>query len=381
MGGFGVILRRKIAREIIRASQRIKAVVGLIWEPFVQRRYDRNRDSRLSITVGRRPLRERVVIYLIYQPGQILASTLETCRALEDQGYATLIVSNAPLEPTAMAQLQEVAWQVIQRPNYGYDFGGYRDGILYLLDKGLMPQWLMVMNDSVWYPLGRVDTLVRRLEGSGLDVAGTIVHRSFRKTLLRRTATRVIESYLFLFNRTALESQAFRDFWQRYRVSSNKQNAVRRGERRLAEYMLAAGLKADGIFAQDAFMTHIVEQPDDFLRKTLAYAAYTDHAFEAERDKLLAERSGATAWRGRVLDHISRVSAHRSFHGSFVFASLQLMDLCLLKKAAGRGTAKYGNLHTKTQEQYLSAVSAGDLPAPSDAILAEIGAFQQRIGK
>lgn len=368
-----MIPRWKIARELDRTTQQLKAVAGLVWEPFVQRRHDRNRGTRLKITPGSRPLRDRVLIYLIYQPDRILESTIETCRLLEEQGYSTLVVSNSGLKPESLARLKDVSWQVMERPNYGYDFGGYRDGILYLMDKNLRPEWLLVMNDSVWYPVGQADTLVRRLEGSGLDVSGTIVHRSFRKTLLRRRATRVIESYLFLFNRKALESAAFRNFWVKYRLSSNKYNAVHRGERQVAEQMLAAGLSADGLFGRDEFLDALSAREDVFLRRTLQYGAYTDDDLSEECDALLAEPVGSADWRRRVLDHVARTTLKRNFHGAFVFASMELLDMPFIKKGTGTFLKRsYGTLYTRMRARYVAAVAAKDLPAPRPEILAEI---------
>jgi hypothetical protein len=373
MGGFGVIPGWKIARELDRAAQQLRAIVGLVWEPFVQHAYDRNRASRLKVTTGSRPLAEKVLIYLLYQPDAILNSTIETCSLLENQGYSILIVSNAPLSTLSLDRLAAVSWQIIERPNYGYDFGGYRDGILHLMDQNIKPKWLMVMNDSVWYPLGQSDTLVRRLETSGLDVSGTIVHRNFRKTLLRRRATRVIESYLFLFNSKALGSKAFRDFWVNYRVSSNKYNAVHRGERKVAQRMLAGGLTADGLFSRDEFLTLIANQPDDFLRKTLVYAAYTDAELEEEGALILAEHSTSDSWRDRALAHIKRVTEKRNFHGAFVFGSSQLLDIPLLKKGTGTFLKRsYGTLYTRMRKQFVAAVQAGELPMPREEVLAEI---------
>lgn len=368
-----MIPRWKLARELDRTAQQLKALAGLFWEPFVQRSYDRNRGSRLKITPGNRPLRDKVLVYLLYQPDRILDSTLETCRILEKQGYSTLIVSNAPLSAESLSRLTEVSWQVMERPNYGYDFGGYRDGILHLMDIGLQPQWLLVMNDSIWYPLGEADTLVPRLEASGLDVTGAIVHRSFRKTLLRRKAARVIESYLFLFNRKALKSAAFRDFWVKYRLSSNKYNAVHRGERRVAERMLAAGLTADGLFGRDEFLAALSTRDEMFLRRTLQYGSYTDDNLSNECDALLSEPAGSADWRLRALDHVARTSLKRNFHGAFVFASMELLDMPFIKKGTGTFLKRtYGTLYSRMRARYLAAVMAKDLPAPRPEILAEI---------
>jgi Rhamnan synthesis protein F len=372
-----VIETWKIVREADRLRLQILAAAGPLWEPWVQRRYDRSRDQNLTVTQGEREVGTKVAIYLIYEPNGVLASTIEACRLLEAAGYAPLVVSNAPLDAAALATLTPLAWRIIQRPNYGYDFGGYRDGILHVVESGIVPDRLLVMNDSIWYPLGGVDTLLPRLEASGLDVAGTLVHRAFRKGLRRRRPIRVIESYLFLFNRKAFESPAFRTFWRGYRLSSNKVNAVRRGERRLAEAMLAGGLTADGIFGAEDFLQMVAREDDCFLRKTIRYAAYTDAELEDEACALLAEGPDTPGWRDRTLAHITRVVAQRNFHGSFVFATARLLDIPFLKKGTSNMLKRtYGTLYARMRDQYLAAVEARDLPPPRGEVLAEIQRLQ-----
>lgn len=373
MGGFGLIPRWKIARELDRLSQQLKSYLGLLWEPYVQFKYDRDRHNQLVVANGSRPLRSRVAVYLLYQPKGVLSSTIETCRILEGLGYATLIVSNAKIGSGDIERLREVAWRIIQRPNYGYDFGGYRDGILFLNESGIIPDSLIVMNDSIWFPLQTQDDLVSRMEVSGLDVCGTIVHHSFRKTFFRRRSTRVIESYFFMFSRTAVCSAAFKRFWKTYRLSSNKYNAVHRGERKVAEYMMAGGLTADGLFSRGGFLSKLAQCDDEFLRKTLKYAAYTDVAFERERDILLSDNTSGSSWRGNAMEHISRTTLKRNFHGSFVYATIQLMGLSLMKKSSGSFLKRsYGTLYGRMRENYLEAVASHDLPTPRPEVMAEI---------
>ena len=355
----------KVKREFDRFWQQLRAGIGLIWEPFVQRRYDRMRESIITISDGARPAQEKVAVYLIFQPKEILKSTLQTCRMLDASGYAPFIVSNAPLPPDALAALGQVSWRIMQRPNYGYDFGGYRDGILHLRKSGITPDKLLVMNDSIWYPLGEVDTLLSRLEASGLDVAGTIVHRGFRKTLLRRRATRVIESYLFLFSAKAIQSRAFESFWGNYRMSSIKYNAVHRGERRVAETMLAAGLSADGLFGREEFLKLVSLKDVDYLQKALCYSNYTNEDFESSRQALLAGFQRTDEWRDSAIAHFSLVSAKHSFFASFPFVAAGELGVPLIKRTNGM-------LQTLARKTVLDAISAGDLAPFSGSVMDEL---------
>jgi hypothetical protein len=206
-------------------------------------------------------------------------------------------------------------------------------------------------------------------------VAGTIVHRNFKKNSLRRQPRRVIESYLFLFSSRAVSHPAFKKFWKNYRVSSNKFNAVYRGERRVADAMSAAGLSADGLFAREDFLDAIAGQSDAFLRKTLQYASYNDIELSKNSIKLLQEHESSQHWRDRALKHIDRATAKRNFHGAFVFATSKLMDVQILKKGGGTFLRRnYSTLYSDMRKKYLEAVTAGDLPSPRDDVLKELSA-------
>ena len=367
MGGSGVIPRWKIAREVDRFSQQVKAAIGLIWEPFVQRRYDRNRAKLLIISDGIKPLQTKVAVYLIFQPNKILQSTIDTCRILDTAGYSMLIVSNAPLNKISLDALTQVTWKIMQRPNYGYDFGGYRDGILFLRDNEVIPDRLLVLNDSVWYPLLEKDTLLERLEASGLDVSGTIVHRSFHKTILRRRLTRVIESYFFLFSRKVVQSHEFASFWENYRMSSIKYNAVHRGERRITEAMLAAGFSADGLFGREEFLEALVNKDSWYLIKALIYSNYTNKSFEQSRKILVSGFNDSLDWRERATAHFRLVSSKHSFFASFPFVAAGELDVPLIKRSNGA-------LQVMARKSVLDAIHAGDLCPVRNSVMAELTA-------
>ena len=82
---------------------------------------------------------------------------------------------------------------------------------------------------------------------------------------------------------------------------------------------------------------------------------------------LLQDDATSEAWRAQAIDHIRTVVNKRNFHSSFCFASIRLLGIPLLKK-------NKGELQVRMRRQYLRAVSAGDLPAPEPAVLAEIEA-------
>lgn len=366
----------KIKRELDRAWQRVRAAVGKLYEPAVQRAYDRRRSTVVKVHQGAVPLKDRVALVLTYQPKGFSPSLVATCRHLCGKGYAPLVVCNAPASDQEVQRLLPETWGVMLRPNYGYDFGGYRDGILYLMDHEIEPTHLIILNDSIWYPLNAADTLIDRMEASGFGLTGAMLQEGNPAKASASSRHRdFIESFFYLVNKDCLVSQAFATFWKTFPMSNLKFNAVYAGERRFSRVMEEAGLSVGCILTRAAMLEALERQSAEFLRKTLSFAAYTDLSFEQEASALLSQFSQDETWRRRALLHVATVTRKRHFHASFCYASITLLNVPFLKKTSGTILSKgYGLLHLRMRQQYLKAVESGDLPAPSHEIRAEIDA-------
>ena len=349
-------------------------MAGLVYEPLLKWLHDRRRDRQPVPPDQGVALAGKVAVVLIFQPRGLARSLLLTLRYLVSCGYAPLVVSNAPLTDGSRAALAPLTWRIVERPNFGYDFGGYRDGILLLRRWGDAPERLIVMNDSIWMPLGETSDLVARLEAAEGDVVGGFLHPD---TIRARTGTLrrgFVESYLYLINAQALAAPGFWRFWTRFRVSSNKLNAIYRGERGFSQAMQDAGLSVTGIFTPAGLIERLRDVDPATLRRVLHYAAYTEPDLRAESKALLAATETTADWRAAVLDHIARTARRRRFNASFPFAAARLMGMDFLKKSAGPTGAGEANLHSAMRRQYLAAVRAGDLPAPFPEVRAEIEA-------
>ncbi len=120
------LLLWKLKRELNRAFGQMLAgpsyfVQYLAATPY----YDRVLARQRKIHVGAIPLKDRVAVYLIFPKNGLLPTHLRAIGYLLDNGYA-------PLPEADRQRLQPVSARLIERANFGYDFGGYRDAILSL---------------------------------------------------------------------------------------------------------------------------------------------------------------------------------------------------------------------------------------------------------
>jgi hypothetical protein len=143
----------KLRREVRRLIDHILSLPALVYEPLWQSRYDAGMQKALVLHDGGLPAKPKTCVFLVYQSGDLPESVLLTCAWLRDRGYATLIVANGGLTEAALARVRGLAWKILSRPNFGYDFGGYRDGLLQIEAMGLRPERLVILNDSIWLPM------------------------------------------------------------------------------------------------------------------------------------------------------------------------------------------------------------------------------------
>lgn len=346
----------KLKREWVRLKQQLSAIPEALIEPGQRRRHDAAFDRGFPWSEGDAPQAGKIALFLIYQPSGVAQGTRATCAHLIKRGYAPLIVSNAPLSPADRALLNPVVWRIMERPNFGYDFGGYRDGIRQLVRWGMTPERLLILNDSIWFPLRPGATLIAALETSDADLTGTI--------LRERGETRFLESYCYMIPGKTVSNKAFRAYWDDLELTSNKYKVIRRGERGFSQAMIEAGLTVRGLFPYDDFLARLAEQDRDFLQKTLTYAAHSYAENAATTRALLADPT-APGWRDRVLAHVAATLPREQPYSAYPYAMIRLFDYPILKKSNDRVAQLW-------RAAYLRAVKARDLPAPQEPVLSEL---------
>ena len=351
-----MIARWKVQREFARLRQQLRAVPEFFWEPFARRRHDRSLAQGLATTSGKHPIAPKIALVLLYQPRGLARSTILMCQHLVANGYAVLAISNAPLSDADRTDLASHVWRIIERPNFGYDFGGYRDGLWHLSHWGIKPERLVILNDSIWFPLRKDDDTLARMETMDVDVAGTV--------LRHRGAERFLESYLYSIRGTVLEHPGFRTFWRDLRLTSNKYKVIRRGERGFSAALIAAGLRIGGLFTLDAFKAGIAAASDHDLRLFLRFTAHQDDRIVQE-GRALAQQPESDIWRDHAQSYIERLLAKGQFYSSLPVAAVRLLGYPIMKKSSEPVSAQW-------RAMYVSAVRARVLEQPTQPVFSEI---------
>jgi hypothetical protein len=232
----------KLQREVLRFGRQIREIPDdLITYFFATRRYDRHKHNQIQQFDGKLQKSDRVAIFLIFPKTGLLQSHIHTLDYFRSKGYATLVVSNLPLSEIDRKRLKENCWRFMERPNFGYDFGGYRDGVLSISEDLQRLERLVFINDSVWFPLPGSRDWLDDVEALGVDFAGAGSNYGTPRPEIN--AFRSIEwsystshrdfhvcSYAICLRPNVVRSAHFDRFWRTLRLTNKKKRTVRRGE-------------------------------------------------------------------------------------------------------------------------------------------------------
>jgi hypothetical protein len=243
----------KIGREAKRVVRQAAGLIPFTVSYFLATPYyDLILSRNIKRFAGELKSQKRVAIYLIFPSRGLLPSHLHGLDYLKQSGFAPLVVSNLPLTDDDRQMLLGNCWQLIERPNYGYDFGGYRDAILSLADTISDLSELALLNDSTWFPLPASRDWLQEARNLSLDFVGAASNYGADRVEIADFDT--IEwryssthknfhhcSFALLISNRILRDRAFLRFWKRFRLSHNKKRTVRRGEIGLTQWVKTHG--------------------------------------------------------------------------------------------------------------------------------------------
>ena len=344
----------KIRRELSRVLGQFAASPAASLQFFFGTPYhDLILARRRRITSGTLSLGKRVAVYLMFPRNGLLPSHLTALGYLSENGYSPLVVSNAPLSATDRATLLKHCSQLIERANFGYDFGGYRDAVLWLAPRLASMDRLVLLNDSCWFPLPGARNWLVDADALQVDYAAATwtgaVDRpapwNFEKVRWQIDKTRRnfhYGSYALRLSARVLADPDFLRFWRRFRLAQAKNRTVRRGEIGLTKWIIdkgythAATSELNDLDARLSAMT-----PDELDMLLGQLVIFDDREMEDIRSRIVVTggtMGGQARWRVEQL--ILAVTARRG--AAYALADFLARDMkfpFLKKSPAAPGTA------------------------------------------
>lgn len=342
----------KLKRELRRLRVQSQAIPEFFTEPFKRRQHDKWRETGFTALKGSVVPAGNIALFLIYQPDRLPDSVLKTCDHLVNKGFAPLVVSNCPLTATDRASLLTRCWKLAERPNFGYDFGGYRDGIWLLNQSNLTPDNLLVLNDSVWFPAFPETELLSDMQECPEDFVGTQVFgRVGNPSGNRKWSQPFFGSYCFMIKKNAFNSDAFQNFWTEYKLTSNKEKTLHRGERAFSYQLFEANIPSAGLYSRDRFDKTVGCLDAVELVRALDYLVCLDPKLEKSRLHLLGKTEHDQNWETEARDLIQKSAESKNYIGSSPVVSLKNLKFPMIKKTMKGSTSKRGKLSSVLRMQ------------------------------
>lgn len=226
----------KLRREIKRLIEKPKNIRDLIFAPSMQRNFDRLEESVKHR--GKGQCFPDVAILLLYAPEGVPDDYYRMLDYLESNSITSVIVSQLSLDKHDLKKLCSRAHLIIERPNFGYDFGGYREGILTVLDMGYSLRNLFVVNDSIWFPLHSDSDLIEVALKDPSDLYGIYFNDQRKKADKHH-----LQSYFYRFGANLCRHNDFQTYWRNLVTYNNKDLTVRRNEMKLTNWFRSRGHK------------------------------------------------------------------------------------------------------------------------------------------
>lgn len=173
-----------------------------------------------------------LVVFAIYEKNKIRADIRNALIELDQLGYSILLVNSRKLSQDARNDLSNYVEIYMERPNYGRDFGSYKDGILWAY-RNLQHQIpelkrLLMLNDSVFYSRQGLNEFFSGLIETNSPVYGATIN--YQKIPH-------IGSFCISVNSDIVRNKKFKKYWRKYRKTDLRAHTIKFGELELSRLL------------------------------------------------------------------------------------------------------------------------------------------------
>ena len=338
----------KLRRELFRIPRVIKRLLPYIFDYyFLTAYYDRFLLPCRTIYQGQKPLSGKVAIFVIYPIHGLKPSHLAALRYLTTSGYSPFLVSNFPLQTNDRNLVLANCWKLIERPNCGYDFGAYRDAILYIHTHQINLDRVALFNDSCWFPIPATSSWLYTAEANELDLVSS-ASNSFLKpptTLELCTVnwayddsvpTFHLSSFSLLISGRLISNPDFITFWRRLRLSNQKKYTVTRCEMGLTKWVKASRYTFGTTLDISNLDIELAGLDMRSLKQVLQSMIVIEATLASEKAILVSEYRDSDCWKLSSISFILRVVYFQSIFESLPDYLIRYHEFGFLKKAPAR---------------------------------------------
>ncbi|WP_424463408.1 rhamnan synthesis F family protein [Pseudoclavibacter helvolus] len=199
----------------------------------------------------------RLVIYLLFdRAGRADSGVLRALQGFRPHASELLVVVNGAVSESSRASLESVADSVFERPNEGFDVGGYR-AALELVGAERLASFdeVVLANYTFFGPVGDFAATFAWAEASSHDVWGVTEHGELTPDPYTRRGTLAphLQSHWIAVRRRVITSDAWSEYWASMPPIRSYDDSVRHHEARFSPFFAERGFSVGAQFPAGIF--------------------------------------------------------------------------------------------------------------------------------
>lgn len=199
----------------------------------------------------------RLVIFLVFdRAGRADSGVLHALRGLRPHASELFVVVNGSVTEDSRNSLEAVADSVFERPNEGFDVGGYRAALEEIgADRLASFDEVVLANYTFFGPVGDFAETFAWADASGHDVWGVTEHGELTPDPYTRRGTLPahLQSHWIAVRRAVLTSEAWTEYWSSMPEIRSYDDSVRHHEARFSPFFAERGFSVGAQFPAGNF--------------------------------------------------------------------------------------------------------------------------------
>ena len=201
--------------------------------------------------------KSRALAFLLYDPDGICdESTLHTLRGFRPFVDHMFVVSNGPLQEESRQRVAEIADEVLERDNIGYDVGAYQDAFREIgWDRLAQFDELLMVNYTFFGPITDFGDLFAKMDRQDVDFWGITDHPAVTPNPYTGKGTMPghLQSFWLGVRGNLLSSPDFREYWDTVQTPQSYSDVVVIFETQFTEYFASRGYTWQAAYPADAY--------------------------------------------------------------------------------------------------------------------------------
>ncbi|MBR8244796.1 rhamnan synthesis F family protein [Burkholderia multivorans] len=243
-----------------RVANAIKKTGLHIAIPAVTSRFKwhtRDRFKKPKVTVVREKSADKIAVFAIFQPSGMSDFCKKELLYLRKLGYDVVISAPNGIHARDRSMVEQECRIIVERDNFGRDFGSYRDAILAVgFDEFAKYERVLIVNDSIYFPLGDTTEFERRFLNNNADAIGFCENIEFAAH---------IGSFFIDYSSRLFCCKDNQEFWRSYKPLESRMHSIHVGEFGVSRVIYKNASRIDILYSHEHVINKMVSGDVDVI--------------------------------------------------------------------------------------------------------------------